>query len=209
MIHPQLKPLAVAIDTLTLDPENARQHPQRNLDSIKDSLRQFGQRKPIVVQKQGMIVRAGNGTLEAAKALGWTEVAAVIIDEAEIEAKRFAIADNRTGELAEWDFQQLTKLFTSMSDTEREGLGWADYELQPLMASEWNPEPVDEGFNTTLKDPTSKVYLRSDQKSIVDEACELYCEINDCKLLPGETVAAICKQYIDEHSSDKPAVSES
>lgn len=199
MIHPQLASLAVQIDTLTLDPENARQHPQRNLDSIKDSLSQFGQRKPIVVQKQGMIVRAGNGTLEAARALGWKELAAVIVDEAEIQAKRFAIADNRTGELAEWDFQQLTKLFSSMSDVEREGLGWAEYEMQPLMASEWNPEPVDDGFNTSLKDPVSKVYLRSDQKDIVDEACELFNTLNDCKLLPGETVAAICKQYLDDH----------
>ena len=71
-----LRPLAVAVDGLHPDPANARTHDQRNLDAIKASLAKFGQRKPIVVQRQGMIVRAGNGTLAAAKALGWTEIAA-------------------------------------------------------------------------------------------------------------------------------------
>lgn len=209
MIHPQLAQLAVPIESVKLDEENARQHPQRNLEAIKDSLRQFGQRKPIIVQKQGMIVRAGNGTVEAARAMGWTEIAALVIDESELEAKRFAIADNRTAELAEWDFEQLTKLFSAMPEADRAGLGWADYELQPLLASDWNPAPVDDEFNTTLKDPTSKVYLRSDQKDIVDQACELYCELNACKLLPGETLTAICQQYITEHENDKRPVSES
>lgn len=209
MIHPQLTALAVPIDTVILDPENARQHPLRNLESIKDSLRQFGQRKPIIVQKEGMIVRAGNGTVEAARQLGWTQIAAIIVDETEIQAKRFAIADNRSAELAEWDFEQLTKLFSDMPETDRAGLGWADYELQPLLASDWNPAPVDNEFSTTLKDPTSKVYLRSDQKSIVDDACELYCELNECKLLPGEAMTAICKQYIEDHENDKRPLPES
>jgi hypothetical protein len=41
----------------------------------------FGQRKVIAVAKQGMIVMAGNGTLEAAKALGWSKIAAAVDDD--------------------------------------------------------------------------------------------------------------------------------
>ena len=60
----------VDIKTLKPDPGNARRHDKRNLQAIADSLNQFGQRKPIVVTADG-IVLAGNGTLEAAKLLGW------------------------------------------------------------------------------------------------------------------------------------------
>lgn len=207
MIHPQLEHLAIPVESVFLDEENARQHPQRNLEAIKDSLRQFGQRKPIIVQKEGMIVRAGNGTLEAAKALGWTQIAALIVDESELQAKRFAIADNRSAELAEWDFEQLTKIFSAMPEEERMNLGWADYELQPLLASDWNPAPVNDEFSAPLKDASSKIYLRTDQKEIVDRACELFCELNDVKLQPGETVVAICQAYIEQHENDKRPVS--
>jgi ParB-like chromosome segregation protein Spo0J len=62
----------IAIADLSLDPNNARKHSQRNLDAIAASLKQFGQRKPIVVHRG--VVLAGNGTVEAAKTLGWTEI---------------------------------------------------------------------------------------------------------------------------------------
>src|SRR5438309_1239332 len=64
------------ISTLSEDPANARRHPQRNLEQIKASLRRFGQQKPIVVDATNT-VRAGNGTLAAARALGWTTIQAV------------------------------------------------------------------------------------------------------------------------------------
>ena len=86
---------------MTLDPANARKHPERNLEVIKSSLRDFGQRKPIIVRRDGMIVEAGNGTLAAAKALGWTQIAAVVVDDDALTATRFGIVDNRSAELAE------------------------------------------------------------------------------------------------------------
>ena len=75
-IAPQLRPLAVPIGSLVLDPENARRHDRRNIEAVKASLTRFGQVKPVVVQERGRIVRAGNATVEAAIELGWTEIAA-------------------------------------------------------------------------------------------------------------------------------------
>ncbi len=63
----------VAVASLAFDPANARKHDEANLKAIAGSLNLFGQRKPIVVTKAGVVV-AGNGTLEAAKSLGWTEI---------------------------------------------------------------------------------------------------------------------------------------
>jgi len=64
---------SIDINEIHADPANVRRHPERNLASIKASLARFGQQRPIVVDGNG-VVRAGNGTLEAARQLGWTEI---------------------------------------------------------------------------------------------------------------------------------------
>jgi hypothetical protein len=93
---------------LTPDPQNARQHDDKNLQAIMGSLKEFGQRKPIVITESGVIV-AGNGTVQAAKRLGWTDIEAVRVpaDWTPDQVKAFALADNRTAELATWDIHVL------------------------------------------------------------------------------------------------------
>lgn len=115
-----LRALAVSIDTLVPDPENARLHPEENLDAIVRSLDRFGQDQPLVVQRQGMIVRKGNGRLAAAKRLGWKSIAAVIVDEDNIDAAARAIADNRTAELAQWDERVLLKTMAAWKEAKPE-----------------------------------------------------------------------------------------
>ena len=143
-----LRPLAVPIDTLHPDPANARKHSDRNLDAIKGSLAKFGQRKPIVVQKDGMIVRAGNGTLAAAKALGWSEIAAVLVDEGDVEATAYAIADNRTAELATWDDDVLASLLHGLEqddDFDHLLTGFSDAEIgkmQPPVDGLADPDEI-------------------------------------------------------------------
>jgi hypothetical protein len=97
-----MKTETVPIDSISQDPANARKHDERNLTAIRDSLRAFGQQKPIVVDQREIVI-AGNGTLEAAKRLGWTEIAIVRTKLDNTQATAFGIADNRTAELAEWD----------------------------------------------------------------------------------------------------------
>jgi hypothetical protein len=108
----------VSIDTLQEDPKNTRKHNKRNLDSIGKSLETFGQRRPLVVWNN--IVIAGNGTLRAAKSLNWTEIAiARVPDEwTQDQAKAYAIADNRTAELAEWDSELLFETLDELKDVE-------------------------------------------------------------------------------------------
>lgn len=131
-----LRPLAVPICELNADPANARRHPDRNMAAIEASLRRWGQRFPIVVQRQGMVVRAGNGRLEAARRLGWTHLAAVVVDEDSVEATAFALADNRSAELAEWDDGALAALLQSLPTDVPTGFSEGD--LEALLA-ELNP----------------------------------------------------------------------
>ena len=144
-IAESLHPLIVPLGTVHLDEANARLHDGKNLDAIKASLTRFGQRLPIVVQEQGRIVRAGNGRVAAARALGWTEVAAVIVDESNVEAAAFAIADNRTAELGEWDDEALAQTLKALEDEDAlEGLGFDDDDLAALVGAVDAPDDFPE-----------------------------------------------------------------
>ena len=110
--------MKISIAQLSLDPKNARKHSARNLEAIAASLLKFGQRKPLVVHRG--VVLAGNGTLEAARSLGWTEIdVAEVPDDWDMDtAKAYALADNRTAELAEWDESELAKQLLELQDAD-------------------------------------------------------------------------------------------
>jgi DNA modification methylase len=90
------------LSSLRCDPNNARRHDPPNLEAIRASLERFGQQKPIVVTADGRVV-AGNGTLEAARALGWSAIDVVVTDLDGVAATAYAISDNRSSELGTWD----------------------------------------------------------------------------------------------------------
>jgi len=134
-IAESLRPLATPIGDLKPDPRNARTHPEHNVQAIASSLDLFGQRKPIVVRRDGMVVLAGNGTLEAAQRLGWTHVAAVLVDDDPITATAYSLADNQTGLSSEWDDARLSELLREVSDSvPLTSLGFTDAELETLLA---------------------------------------------------------------------------
>lgn len=136
----------VAIDSIQPDPANVRRHPERNLDAIKGSLARFGQQKPVVVDPRG-IVLAGNGTLAAARALGWTSIKVVRTALAGSEATAFAIADNRTSETSEWDQQALNDILAALH-AEDEGLatstGFSLDEIASLIGAGNEEQPAEE-----------------------------------------------------------------
>ena len=134
----------VTIESLKLDPNNARKHSKRNLDAIAASLNKFGQRKPIVVHN-GVVI-AGNGTLEAAKTLGWKEIGVSVCpaDWDADTAKAYALADNRSSELAEWDDKILSTQLLDLDDMgwNIEALGFEPLPLRDLDEDEDEiPEP--------------------------------------------------------------------
>jgi ParB-like chromosome segregation protein Spo0J len=128
----------IAISELRPDPANARRHPQRNIDAIMNSLARFGQQKPVVVDANN-VVRAGNGTLAAAKALGWTQVRVVRTALASVEATAFGIADNRSSELAEWDDQILAQL---LREAELGDVGFSADEIKNFAGDDSPAAPV-------------------------------------------------------------------
>lgn len=108
-----MKVVKVPISTLIPDPVNARKHNEKNIEAIKGSLSLFGQQRPLIVDKKNIVV-AGNGTLEAAKALGWKDIDVYVTDLTGTQARAFALADNKTAELAEWDDEILKQTLDAL-----------------------------------------------------------------------------------------------
>lgn len=132
---------------LVTDPNNARKHDSKNLDAIKGSLTQFGQRKPIVIDKANVVI-AGNGTLEAARSLGWIEIEVVRVpsDWTPEQAKAFALADNRTAELATWDEQVMASQLIELADAGFEIADFGFVAVEP---------PID--INSMVEDETPEL----------------------------------------------------
>jgi len=153
----RLKIKTVPIEAISFDQANVRKHGDKNIAAIKASLKRFGQQKPIIVDGN-LIVRAGNGTLQAATELGWREINVVESDLGAAELTAFAIADNRTAELAEWDMGALAKQLAALDSEgfDYDTLGFEfpnDHENNPARGNEGltDPDAVPEVTEPTVK----------------------------------------------------------
>ena len=143
----------VKIASLEFDPANARKHSARNLETIQKSLTQFGQRKPIVVWRDTVI--AGNGTLRAATDLGWAdvEITRVPDDWTKEQITSYAVADNRTSDLASWDDEALLNILAELTEQDLVAAsGFIDQEIDDLRALVEEAIPdITHPTNVTLK----------------------------------------------------------
>jgi hypothetical protein len=144
-----------AISSLMMDPTNERGHSETNIQAIMKSLEAFGQRKPIVVWNEMVI--AGNGTLDAATRLGWKDIHIVRApdDWSMDQAKAFAIADNRTAELAEWDGRQLLMTLEGLPEDLLEATGFNADEMADLDKI-WGGPPDLDDLHNEIGDPTDE-----------------------------------------------------
>lgn len=110
-----------------------KNNPRRNdsaVGPVAKSIQEFGFKVPIVIDKSNEIV-AGHTRYKAAKKLKLKEVPCIIADDlSEDQIKAFRLADNRVGELAEWDEDllagELDQILMDMDD-----FGFADFEIDP------------------------------------------------------------------------------
>lgn len=130
MIIESLKSLAVSIDSLHGLEGNPR---KGDVDAVAASLARFGQRKPIVARRDDGTIIAGNHTWQAAKKLGWKEIAVAFVGDDDVTAQAYALADNRTAELGSYDEELLLQMIQDIQKIDEALLndtGWArkDYE---------------------------------------------------------------------------------
>ena len=111
-------------------------NPRKNSGAVKyvkESIRQFGFKVPIVIDSNRVVV-CGHTRLLAAKSLGMTEVPCIMADDlTDDQVKAFRLADNKVGEFAEWDMDLLgdeLDAIADASDIDMESLGFGQ-ELDP------------------------------------------------------------------------------
>ena len=91
----------ISVDLLKPYEKNAKYHTADQVRKLANSIKKFGFKQPLVVDKD-MVVVVGHGRLEAAKSIGMTEVPCIVADDlTEDEVKAFRLADNKLNE-SEW-----------------------------------------------------------------------------------------------------------
>lgn len=121
--------------------EDLRPHPKNYntgaVNKIAESLEVNGQYRPLVVQASGRVICAGNNTWAAAKKLGWTHIAADILNIDDTAALRILAVDNLSARTSEFDDQALADVLEELRRAEDglAGTSWSDGDLDQLIAT--------------------------------------------------------------------------
>lgn len=148
--------------------ENNPRNNDGAVDATANSIKEFGWRQPIVVDKDKVIV-AGHTRYYAAKKLGYDVVPVVdASDLSDEQVKAYRLADNKTGELAEWDFGLLDDELSDIIDIDMSDFGFENEDI--------SSELPDDFFTENDSQPTdNKRYLTWANKKVEvnDEDIEL------------------------------------
>jgi len=129
-----LQPLAVPIG----DVHSMTGNPRRgDVEAVAASLAQFGQHKPIVVQRASGEILIGNHTWRAAKSLGWDRIAVLYTDDDRKTAVARSLADNHSSDKGTYDNRELAMLVAEIADEDDDlvkAAGFAGDELDALLA---------------------------------------------------------------------------
>jgi len=124
----------VPLDSVRLNPDNPR-HNDEAVGPVKQSIARFGFRVPIVANRRTGFAEAGNTRLKAAREMGLAQIPAIWVDDDEMTALAFAIADNRTAEIATWDEPELAGLLQRLArEDQLAASGFRDDDLTGLLA---------------------------------------------------------------------------
>ncbi|XHX80833.1 MAG: ParB/RepB/Spo0J family partition protein [Stenomitos frigidus ULC029] len=103
----KMRVVRMSLADLIPDPANPR---KGKVKVIAESLKEFGQHKPIVVQESTNRILIGNHTFKAAQALGWSEIDVNLVTDDDLKALRRSLVDNRASDVAGYNEDELKEL---------------------------------------------------------------------------------------------------
>jgi hypothetical protein len=196
------------LDTLKLDPKNARKHDEKNIRMIAASLKEFGQQRLPVVSKDFTVI-AGNGTIIAAKSLGWTDIQVVVSDLDASKALAYSLADNQIATTSSWDLEIYGLNLKEIKDgnwlQDWNAIGFEKDEVHLFLSADWSKDAItettttDEPDKSGLKEEFGKpIKLTAAQRKIFDDAANtIKIKENDQKISDGRIVEFISIEYIN------------
>lgn len=143
------------------------------VNGVAESLRQFGWKQPIVIDKDGVIV-AGHTRYKAALSLGWETAPCVIADDLTTEqVKAYRLADNKVAETAEWDMDVLNAELDDLMDLLPE-LNMSDFGFDNhLDLGDYVDSFFDRGIEKAYKQPVFEVKVTCADQPQVDGCLDL------------------------------------
>jgi DNA modification methylase len=135
--HTALTIERVPIRNLRPSPNNSRVHPREQIEKLTRAIQEFGFLAPVLIDDRNRVI-AGHARIEAAKALGLTEVPCIRTSHlSEAQKRAFAILDNRLAEDSVWDFQVLAKEleFLQAEGVDLETTGFEIPEFETIFAT--------------------------------------------------------------------------
>lgn len=122
--------------------QNAKKHPEEQVEHIANSIKEFGFRQPLVIDKDGVLI-IGHGRLLAAKKLGLETVPVVKADDlTEEQVKALRLADNKTNE-SDWDYSLLDSQLEELLDFNMDRFGFVYEGGLSTSGEEEDEEPED------------------------------------------------------------------
>ena len=107
-------------------------NPRKNDSAVQyvaNSIREFGFKQPIVIDRNGVIV-AGHTRYKAAIELGLEEVPCIMADDlTDEQVKAYRLADNKVAEASEWDFDLLNGELENILEIDMEDFGFLTQDI--------------------------------------------------------------------------------
>lgn len=175
-ITEQLLPLAVDVKNLKPAQSNPR---KGDIEAIKKSYERFGQRKPIVALKGSSEIIAGNHQYQAALELGWEKIAVVFVEDDAETATAYSIADNRIGQLGEWNVEELVLAFEKIDYADFGATGFSEGDVEDfraLLDEQAMTLPATAAQDGHLGDKAGKVQTQTDLKVQAETSYADYLE---------------------------------
>jgi len=146
----------VAIDELRPWDKNPRIN-DNAVDAVAKSIQTFGFNVPILYD-QHMTIVAGHVRWKAAKRLGLTTVPAIQLSLTSAQREAFAVADNKTADIADWDYDVLGEILKELPEEEIDlrSLGFSEAELDAILKPEedFNWDQFKEDLEGSRQDAT-------------------------------------------------------
>lgn len=139
-----MKILDVDINDIKPYAKNAKKHPDEQIARIANSIREFGFKQPLVIDKDNVLI-IGHGRLAAAKRLGYDNVPCLYADDlTDDQIKALRLADNKTNE-SDWDFDFLDLELDDITDIDMSQFGFdlSIPEIEPEIIEDEAPEDVE------------------------------------------------------------------
>jgi len=166
--------------------------------AVAQSIRAFGFNVPILCD-QNLTIIAGHTRWKAAKELDLKAVPVIVLEMTDAQRRAFSIADNKTAEIADWDYPKLRNLLEELkcADVNLLGLGFSEAELAALLADETEPDwsEFDQRLAATENDLYAllPVKIRREAKeplqgAIRARAAEMGVDDSDKAVLAGKVI---------------------